>query len=53
FNNCELRSVVVVDRGMIGPDSSTTNYPGKIPSGPDHPSDDAKEKHPVDSVVPT
>ncbi|KAI8550206.1 hypothetical protein RHMOL_Rhmol06G0086900 [Rhododendron molle] len=46
FNNCELRSVVIVDRGMIGSDSSTTNYPGKIPSGPDLPSDVAKEKHP-------
>jgi len=40
FNNCELRSVVIVDRGMIGSDFSTTNYPGKIPSGPDLPSDD-------------
>lgn len=39
FSNCELRSVVIVDRGMIGSDSSTTNYPGKIPSGPDLPSD--------------
>ncbi|XP_057469061.1 phosphoglycerate mutase-like protein 1 [Actinidia eriantha] len=46
FNNCELRSVVIVDRSMIGSDSPTTNYPGKIPSGPDLPSDAAKEKHP-------
>ncbi|XP_059653152.1 phosphoglycerate mutase-like protein 1 isoform X2 [Cornus florida] len=38
FANCELRSMVIVDRSMIGSDSSTTNYPGKIPPGPDHPS---------------
>ncbi|KAK7857054.1 phosphoglycerate mutase-like protein 1 [Quercus suber] len=43
--NCELRSVVIIDRSMIGSDSSTTNYPGKIPSGPDLPSDIASEKH--------
>ena len=30
---------------MIGSDSSTTNYLGKIPSGPDLPSDIASEKH--------
>ncbi|CAL5332615.1 unnamed protein product [Camellia sinensis] len=41
FNNCELRSVVIVDRSMIGSDSSNTNYPGKIPAGPDLPSDAA------------
>ncbi|KAA8538221.1 hypothetical protein F0562_027956 [Nyssa sinensis] len=46
FANCELRSLVLVDRSMIGSDSSTTNYPGKIPCGPDHPSDDADGKHP-------
>ncbi|XAR48471.1 hypothetical protein NMG60_11031297 [Bertholletia excelsa] len=34
FNNCELRSLVLVDRSMVGSVSSTTNYPGKIPSGP-------------------
>uniref|UniRef100_A0A7N2N6P9 Phosphoglycerate mutase-like protein 1 n=1 Tax=Quercus lobata TaxID=97700 RepID=A0A7N2N6P9_QUELO len=39
FANCELRSVVIIDRSMIGSDSSTTNYPGKIPSGLDLPSD--------------
>ncbi|KAA8519138.1 hypothetical protein F0562_013389 [Nyssa sinensis] len=37
FANCELRSLVLVDRSVIGSDSSTTNYPGKIPCGPDHP----------------
>ncbi|KAL1831423.1 hypothetical protein ACET3Z_001074 [Daucus carota] len=35
FANCELRSLVLVDNSMIGSDSSTTNYPGKIPPGPD------------------
>ncbi|XP_063948646.1 phosphoglycerate mutase-like protein 1 isoform X1 [Daucus carota subsp. sativus] len=39
FNNCELRSVVIVDKSMICSDSSTTNFPGKIPSGTDVPSD--------------
>ncbi|PIA51864.1 hypothetical protein AQUCO_01000034v1 [Aquilegia coerulea] len=39
FTNCELRSMVIVDTNMIGSDSSTTNYPGKIPQGPDLPSD--------------
>lgn len=29
---------------MTGSDESTTNYPGKIPSGPDLPSDVAVEK---------
>ncbi|KAI3864404.1 hypothetical protein MKX03_028440 [Papaver bracteatum] len=33
FANCELRSVVIVDSGLIGSDTSVTNYPGKIPSG--------------------
>ncbi|KDO81299.1 hypothetical protein CISIN_1g043114mg, partial [Citrus sinensis] len=32
FANCELRSMVIVDRSMIGSDAPTTNYPGKIPS---------------------
>lgn len=44
FANCELRSVVIVDRSMMGSDSSTTNYPGKIPRGLDLPSDVANEK---------
>ncbi|KAH7849860.1 hypothetical protein Vadar_024049 [Vaccinium darrowii] len=52
FNNCELRSLVIVDKGMLGSDSSTTNYPGKIPSGADLPSDVAKEKHPASGVPP-
>lgn len=46
FANCELRSVVIVDRSMMGTDSSSTNYPGKIPHGIDLPSDVATEKHP-------
>ncbi|WCJ35653.1 Phosphoglycerate mutase family protein [Euphorbia peplus] len=45
FANCELRSMVIVDRGMMGSNSATTNYPGKIPSGLDLPSDVAEEKH--------
>ncbi|XVF39696.1 hypothetical protein PTKIN_Ptkin01aG0053600 [Pterospermum kingtungense] len=44
FANCELRSVVIVDRSMMGSDPATTNYPGKIPSGIDLPSDIADEK---------
>ncbi|KAE8715840.1 Phosphoglycerate mutase-like protein 2 [Hibiscus syriacus] len=44
FANCELRSVVLVDRSMMGSDPATTNYPGKIPSGLDLPSDVATEK---------
>uniref|UniRef100_A0A7N0TVY0 Phosphoglycerate mutase-like protein 1 n=1 Tax=Kalanchoe fedtschenkoi TaxID=63787 RepID=A0A7N0TVY0_KALFE len=43
FANCELRSMVIVDRSMIGSDTSATNYPGKIPSGLDTPS--AAENH--------
>ncbi|KAM7470568.1 hypothetical protein LguiA_008751 [Lonicera macranthoides] len=38
FANCELRSMVIVDRSMAGSDLSTTNYPGKIPPGLDLPS---------------
>ncbi|ESW09662.1 hypothetical protein PHAVU_009G145700 [Phaseolus vulgaris] len=45
FANCELRSMVVVDKGMIGSDESSTNYPGKIPFGLDLPSDVADEKY--------
>lgn len=44
FANCELRSMVIVDQSMLGSDSSTTDYPGKIPPGPDLPSDTADEK---------
>ncbi|KAJ0929200.1 putative histidine phosphatase superfamily, clade-1 [Helianthus annuus] len=40
FANCELRSMVIVDKSMLGSDSSTTDYPGRIPSGPDTPSDE-------------
>ncbi|KAF7803801.1 phosphoglycerate mutase-like protein 1 isoform X2 [Senna tora] len=39
FANCELRSMVIVDKSMTGSDASTTNYPGKIPSGPNPPID--------------
>ncbi|KAG5414703.1 hypothetical protein IGI04_002270 [Brassica rapa subsp. trilocularis] len=44
FANCELRSVVLVDKCMNGSDPPVTNYPGKIPSGEDLPSDIADEK---------
>ncbi|KAJ0970508.1 hypothetical protein J5N97_023385 [Dioscorea zingiberensis] len=46
FANCELRSMVLVDRSMQGTDSSTSNYPGKNPRGLDLPSDVAHKKHP-------
>ncbi|KAL2655737.1 hypothetical protein AAZX31_04G087600 [Glycine max] len=46
FANCELRSMVIIDRGMIGSDESSTNYPGKVPDGLDLPSDVADQKHP-------
>ncbi|KAG6784369.1 hypothetical protein POTOM_010060 [Populus tomentosa] len=46
FANCELRSVVLVDRGMIGSDTAITNYPGKNPQGLDLPSDVAEEINP-------
>ncbi|KAJ4843117.1 hypothetical protein Tsubulata_002901 [Turnera subulata] len=51
FANCELRSMVIVDRSMIGSDPSTTNYPGKVPPGPDLPSDAPEEKTETNSVV--
>ncbi|KAE9597106.1 putative histidine phosphatase superfamily [Lupinus albus] len=44
FANCELRSMVIFDRSMTGTEASTTNFPGKIPSGLDLPSDVADEK---------
>ncbi|XP_062165078.1 phosphoglycerate mutase-like protein 1 [Alnus glutinosa] len=46
FANCELRSVVIIDRSLNASASSTTNYPGKISHGLDLPSDVATEKHP-------
>ncbi|XP_031391008.1 phosphoglycerate mutase-like protein 1 isoform X2 [Punica granatum] len=44
FANCELRSMVIVDKSMLGSDPPTTNYPGKIPSGLDLPSSAADKK---------
>ncbi|XVF39695.1 hypothetical protein PTKIN_Ptkin01aG0053500 [Pterospermum kingtungense] len=44
FENCELRSVVIVDRSMMGSDPATTNYAGKIPNGLDLSSDAADGK---------
>lgn len=55
FANCELRSIVIVDRSMVGSDSSPTNYPGRVPPGLDIPSDAVndnsmkEDKQPVDS----
>ncbi|OAY74611.1 Phosphoglycerate mutase-like protein 1 [Ananas comosus] len=49
FANCELRTMVLVDRSMLGLDSSNSNYPGKIPQGLDLPSDVAQEKQPEKS----
>ncbi|CAN4122430.1 unnamed protein product [Withania somnifera] len=46
FQNCELRSMVIADRSKIGSDSSTTDYPGDIPSGEDKPSDDTSIDNP-------
>jgi broad specificity phosphatase PhoE len=45
FNNCELRSVVIVDKSMVASNLSTTDYTGKVPHGVDAASDDADEKH--------
>ncbi|XP_058217145.1 phosphoglycerate mutase-like protein 1 isoform X3 [Rhododendron vialii] len=45
FANCELRSMIIVDKSLSGSDPSTTNYPGKIPPGPDVPSTVADEKN--------
>ncbi|KAK8448346.1 hypothetical protein SEVIR_7G034500v4 [Setaria viridis] len=44
FSNCELRSLVLVDRSMLGSDTPSYNYPGKIPAGVDLPSDVVDEK---------
>ncbi|KAL6885539.1 hypothetical protein ACP4OV_010318 [Aristida adscensionis] len=53
FANCELRSLVLVDRSNLGADSSRFNYPGKIPAGLDLPSDVADEKqHLEDEAQP-
>ncbi|KAL3830379.1 hypothetical protein ACJIZ3_019181 [Penstemon smallii] len=42
FKNCELRSVVIVDKSMIASNFSTSDFPGKIPEGSDAPSDSVK-----------
>ncbi|KAF7005953.1 hypothetical protein CFC21_021033 [Triticum aestivum] len=44
FANCELRSMVLVDRSKLGLDTSTYNFAGKIPAGLDMPSDVAEKK---------
>ncbi|GMP53574.1 hypothetical protein CsSME_00019003 [Camellia sinensis var. sinensis] len=45
FANCELRSMVIVDKSMSESDPPTTNYPGKIPPDHDAPSDVVDEKN--------
>ncbi|KAK6945879.1 Histidine phosphatase superfamily, clade-1 [Dillenia turbinata] len=52
FANCELRSMVIVNRGMVGSDSSTTNYPGKIPAGLDRPSNAVGTQNNIEKQVP-
>ncbi|KAM3393062.1 hypothetical protein ACQJBY_013966 [Aegilops geniculata] len=44
FANCELRSMVLVDRSKLGSDTSTYNFAGKIPIGLDIPTDVADKK---------
>uniref|UniRef100_A0A453ACD5 Phosphoglycerate mutase-like protein n=2 Tax=Aegilops tauschii subsp. strangulata TaxID=200361 RepID=A0A453ACD5_AEGTS len=44
FANCELRSMVLVDRSKLGSDTSRYNFAGKIPAGLDMPSDVADKK---------
>ncbi|XP_048554193.1 phosphoglycerate mutase-like protein 1 [Triticum urartu] len=44
FANCELRSMVLVDRSNLGSDTSKYNFAGKVPTGLDMPSDVADEK---------
>lgn len=50
FANCELRSMVIVDKSMSGSDPSITNYPGKIPPGPDLSSDDIDQDREKETV---
>ncbi|KAL3845750.1 hypothetical protein ACJIZ3_003153 [Penstemon smallii] len=45
FDNCELRSLMIVDKSMISSNPSTTDYPGRIPPGIDAPSDDGNEEN--------
>ncbi|XP_052203925.1 phosphoglycerate mutase-like protein 1 isoform X2 [Diospyros lotus] len=56
FTNCELRSMAIMDRSMLGLDSSTTNYPGRLPPGPDLPSeavdDDAVNDENTEKKIP-
>ncbi|XP_010511105.1 PREDICTED: phosphoglycerate mutase-like protein 2 [Camelina sativa] len=44
FANCELRSIVLVDKCMNSSNPPVTNYPGKMPAGEDLPSDIAAHK---------
>ncbi|GJX31865.1 phosphoglycerate mutase-like protein 1 isoform X2 [Tanacetum coccineum] len=51
FANCELRSMVIVDKRMLGTGTSTTDYPGRIPPGPDIQSATVDEKLANDKSV--
>lgn len=44
FQNCELRSMLLVDTRRTGTSCANTNYPGGNPVGPDQPSDAAATK---------
>ncbi|XP_074279081.1 phosphoglycerate mutase-like protein 1 [Silene latifolia] len=44
FKNCELRSMILVDKSMASHDTPATNFTGKVPDGPDLPSDAVDEK---------
>ncbi|KAH9621596.1 hypothetical protein KSS87_014680 [Heliosperma pusillum] len=43
FKNCELRSMLLVDKSRASCDIPTTNFTGKVPDGPDLPSDAVDE----------
>ncbi|KAL9244022.1 hypothetical protein vseg_017839 [Gypsophila vaccaria] len=44
FKNCELRSMIFVDKSMASSDFPATNFAGKVPDGPDLPSDAVDQK---------
>ncbi|KAI5431519.1 hypothetical protein KIW84_035632 [Lathyrus oleraceus] len=51
FANYELRSVVIIDRGMIGLNESSTNHLGKISHDLNLPSDVTNEKHSANQLT--
>lgn len=46
FGNCELRSMIIFDRSLIGLRTNSTNFPGKTLGGPDLPSGIAHDRQP-------